>query len=358
VGKQQGEALEDYVLDPAGHIISVHNNLGTRLRTELYVPGERHMATANWNTDGTLASFNLNHADWLGTERLRTDLSGNYVQSCTDTPYGMNLACTTPPSDLSPMHFTGKQRDGESGLDYFGARYYASNMGRWMSPDWSASEEPVPYSKLDNPQTLNLYSYVVNNPLAQIDDDGHDIIFVTSGPGALMNEQTVRDSVTALLANPNTNGYLQQFVGTAPGTLDLVIANGDLSAGDSKTIAPDGTPGTSTVQGNTDPNITTDGKSGGPIITIDNRTTADETPGVLTHEAVHAGESQKNPAQFAKDAKAEAANPCHDCRPQEQRAIAVQKAQGPAIAKAVKQIQKQRKQEQKKQKQKQKEQPN
>jgi RHS repeat-associated protein len=236
---------------------------------------------------------------------------------------------------------TGKERDAESGLDYFGARYYASNMGRWMSPDWSAKEEPVPYSKLDNPQTLNLYSYVVNNPLSQIDDDGHDIIYL---PG-LKNEQTVRDSVTALLANPNTNGYLQQFVGTAKGTPDLVIMSGDLSAGDSKTMAPDGTPGTSTVQGNTDPNVTTDGKSGGPIITIDNRTTAGETPGVLTHETVHAGESQKDPAKFAKDSKAEAALP-HDKRPQEQRAIAVQKAQGPAITKEVKRIEKERKKEQ------------
>ena len=69
--------------------------------------------------------------------------------------------------------FTGKERDTESGLDYFGARYYASSMGRWMSPDWSAKEEPVPYSKLDDPQTLNLYGYVGNNPLSRADADGH-----------------------------------------------------------------------------------------------------------------------------------------------------------------------------------------
>lgn len=46
-------------------------------------------------------------------------------------------------------------------------------MGRFMSPDWSAKEEPVPYAKLDNPQSLNLYSYVGNNPLSNIDPDGH-----------------------------------------------------------------------------------------------------------------------------------------------------------------------------------------
>ena len=68
---------------------------------------------------------------------------------------------------------TGKERDQESGNDYFGARYYASTMGRFMSPDWSAKEEPVPYAKLDNPQTLNLYSYMRNNPLAGVDPDGH-----------------------------------------------------------------------------------------------------------------------------------------------------------------------------------------
>ena len=70
-------------------------------------------------------------------------------------------------------HFTGKERDAESGLDYFGARYYASNMGRWMSPDWAAKATPVPYAKLDNPQSLNLYSYVLNNPLSKTDPDGH-----------------------------------------------------------------------------------------------------------------------------------------------------------------------------------------
>ena len=63
--------------------------------------------------------------------------------------------------------YTGKERDTESGLDYFGARYYASNIGRFMSPDWGAKEEPVQYAKLDNPQSLNLYAYVLNNPLAR-----------------------------------------------------------------------------------------------------------------------------------------------------------------------------------------------
>jgi len=70
---------------------------------------------------------------------------------------------------------TGKERDTESGNDYFGARYYASSMGRFMSPDWSAQVEPVPYSKLVDPQSLNLYAYVYNNPITGVDPDGHQL---------------------------------------------------------------------------------------------------------------------------------------------------------------------------------------
>jgi RHS repeat-associated protein len=69
--------------------------------------------------------------------------------------------------------FTGKERDTESGNDYFGARYYASSIGRWLSPDWSAKVMPVPYAKLNDPQSLNLYTYAGNNPLIHIDADGH-----------------------------------------------------------------------------------------------------------------------------------------------------------------------------------------
>jgi len=80
-------------------------------------------------------------------------------------------------SVFSAYRYTGKERDTESGNDYFGARYYASTMGRFLSPDWSAKVEPVPYAKLDNPQSLNLYAYVANNPLIRVDADGHRIFF-------------------------------------------------------------------------------------------------------------------------------------------------------------------------------------
>ncbi len=75
--------------------------------------------------------------------------------------------------DAARDMFTGKEHDSESGNDYFGARYYASTMGRFLSPDWAAKIEPVPYAKLGDPQSLNLYAYVRNNPLTRFDPDGH-----------------------------------------------------------------------------------------------------------------------------------------------------------------------------------------
>jgi RHS repeat-associated protein len=112
--------------------------------------------------------------DPLGTRRAQTDYAGHLEQTCQSLPFGDQLACTG--GDLqapTEHHFTGKERDTESGNDYFMARYYSSAMGRFMSPDWSAKEDPVPYAKLDDPQSLNLYAYVRNNPMIRIDADGH-----------------------------------------------------------------------------------------------------------------------------------------------------------------------------------------
>ena len=65
-----------------------------------------------------------------------------------------------------------------------------------MSPDWSAKEDPVPYAKLDNPQSLNLYGYVLNNPLGMADPDGHCCLEEAAqlldeyGPSAVSATQT------------------------------------------------------------------------------------------------------------------------------------------------------------------------
>jgi len=73
------------------------------------------------------------------------------------------------------VHFTGKERD-TSGNDYFGARYYSSALGRWMSPDPSGQT----YAEMTNPQSFNLYAYVMNNPLVNLDPIGLDCIYFTN----------------------------------------------------------------------------------------------------------------------------------------------------------------------------------
>ena len=160
-------STQDNIYDLSGHVVSYFNTVGgttSWLRGEVFAGGT-HLATyAN-------SAVEFAHADWLGTERVRSAIGGGVVSGSqwTSLPFGEGSAVP----NLSALHFTGKERDSESGNDYFGARYYASTMGRWMSPDWSASPTPVPYADLRDPQDLNLYSYVRNNPLSRADADGH-----------------------------------------------------------------------------------------------------------------------------------------------------------------------------------------
>jgi RHS repeat-associated protein len=110
------------------------------------------------------------HADQLGSSRLLTTTGGWPVWQGTYTPFGREVN-----SEFTTNHykFTGKERDAESNLDNFGARYNGSTLGRFMSSDWSALPVPVPYADNRDPQSLNLYSYVRNNPTSITDEDGH-----------------------------------------------------------------------------------------------------------------------------------------------------------------------------------------
>ena len=140
------------------------------------------------------------------------------MEECASLPFGDDLNCSS--GDLSDLNFTGKERDTESGNDYFGARYYASTMGRFLSPDWSAKVEPVPYAKLDDSQSLNLYDYMLNNPLGGVDADGHSTfvfdgkaqtITLYSKSGQKLGKWTAYNNVGVhyhgkLTSGPMTNG--------------------------------------------------------------------------------------------------------------------------------------------------------
>jgi RHS repeat-associated protein len=119
--------------------------------------------------------------------------------------------------------FTGKERDSESGLDYFGARYYGSNMGRFMSPDFTGEGSdpvPVPSADFDNPQSLNLYSYVHNSPLVNVDPDGHDCVVQS-------RTSNTTENVSVSAGNcDNVNVGDGQTKTYVPGTVTGISVNG------------------------------------------------------------------------------------------------------------------------------------
>jgi len=138
--------------------------------------GAHHVATYSGGASGTMT---FTHADWLGTERARTNNSGASCETITSLPFGDWQATAGSCGDPSPLHFTGKQRDTETNNDDFGARYFNPGMARWLTPDWSARPAGVPYANIALPQTLNLYAYVSNNPVTHTDPDGHEYSFAT-----------------------------------------------------------------------------------------------------------------------------------------------------------------------------------
>jgi RHS repeat-associated protein len=174
---------------------------GTFHRIELYA-GDRHLATY----DNTPFQTIFIHSDWLGTERVRSRYDGSLYETCTSLPFGDQQQCPVVGggADPSPLHFAGKMRDTETNLDYFGARYYSSGMAHWMSPDWASKPTSVPYANFGNPQSLNLYGYVGNNPLSTADKDGH-----VAGVDDTVIVIAVRITFTALIVH----AYLQTPAG-------------------------------------------------------------------------------------------------------------------------------------------------
>lgn len=110
--------------------------------------------------------------DLLGSSRVIVQSNGALCYDGDFTPFGGERPITS--TCAQNYKFEGKERDTETGNDDFDARYYSWRFGRWLSSDWSEDPEPIPYADLTNPQTLNLYAMVTNDPESFADLDGHD----------------------------------------------------------------------------------------------------------------------------------------------------------------------------------------
>ncbi len=164
--KKIGSTTTEYIYFN-GDVLAEYN-LGDQVWSDYIFAGGRRLASAG--TDPTGLGVRYYHADHLGSARLMTDASGNQAWSATYLPFGQEW---NPQATTNHYKFTGKERDAESGLDEFGARYYSSSLGRFTIPDWTAKPTAVPYADFANPQSFNLYGYAKNNPVSNADPDGH-----------------------------------------------------------------------------------------------------------------------------------------------------------------------------------------
>ena len=145
----------------------------------IHIQELRNRVLNSWNTGGT-SVFDIRWvvADQLGTPRIILDQSGALANASRHDylPFGEELFAgsfgrTTglgyTNADGVRQKFTEKERDNETGLDYFGARYYANIQGRFTAPDPLRASATI-----DNPQSWNRYAYTVNNPLRYVDPNG------------------------------------------------------------------------------------------------------------------------------------------------------------------------------------------
>ena len=137
---------------------------GNWRHTNVFAGGE---LIATYDT-GTKATLSFNYSDWLGSKRVQSAFGGAVQNSWASDPFSSYLVPLGSGADATEHHFTDKERDSESELDYFVGRYYESNLGRFLQVD----PKQLNVRTLSNPQKWDKYLYVLGNPLAFVDPDG------------------------------------------------------------------------------------------------------------------------------------------------------------------------------------------
>lgn len=150
-----------------GQVLASYTGSGALLRR--YIPGAGGLAPLAWYEYG--GNSTLDHQYYFATDHLGSVIAlvdssnGSVVERYAYGPYGETYVGTPPnvqaPSGGSAFRYTGQLYDGETGLSYYGARYYAPSLGRFISPD------PIGYG-----DGLNMYAYVGNNPVNYVDPTG------------------------------------------------------------------------------------------------------------------------------------------------------------------------------------------
>jgi len=130
----------------------------------------RNRPVAMQATDG---QFYWLHSNLLGSSSAMTDTNGNLTYKGHFDPYGQTLSewSASGNTNLNSKKFTGHEKDAATGLDYTGARMYNSARGRFMKADPIGLKA----ANLKQPESLNLYGYVRNDPVNFLDPSGTNV---------------------------------------------------------------------------------------------------------------------------------------------------------------------------------------
>jgi RHS repeat-associated protein len=189
-----------YWRDIAGNTIEETNLSGTRLNQYVFFGGRRAVQR---DSGGSYYYF---QTDQIGSTRSITKVTSSGSASiCYDadfTPFGSEMMHTTT---CAPSYkFTGYERDSETGLDYAFNRYYNSRIGRFMSSDPLGPAA----SNYANPQSLNRYAYVLNNPMSFIDPRGLDCVYLGDSGKYDPGDPSSSIDTNSNLGECSTNGGL------------------------------------------------------------------------------------------------------------------------------------------------------
>ena len=158
--------------------------------------------------------------DHLGSIRVVVDTLGEIVSYTDYDPWGMILNGRSSNYGFAndKYKFTGKERDVETGYDYFGARFYESRLGRWLQVDPLADKYPG----------WSPYNYCFNNPLIVVDPDGRDTLYFNQEGSYTERYTKGGDNIGHILNNDGT--FIRSFSFLDPSDVRSIITgkpNGD-----------------------------------------------------------------------------------------------------------------------------------
>jgi RHS repeat-associated protein len=163
IKKTVGSEQIIYVRDASGEVIAEYSGTGQLLAEYVYVDGKR---VCKITSEQGVESRVYYHGDVVGTPLALTNESGWVIARAEYQPFGEEMLQGAAPDRHT---FTGKELDDETGLHYFGARYYSARLGRFISVDPVAGRN-------DDPQGWNRYAYAKNGPMRFVDPDGREVL--------------------------------------------------------------------------------------------------------------------------------------------------------------------------------------